>query len=213
MKKAFIDVAKLDSLENVGIPKKACKLAEESGELMQVICRYVGMKSNQMTPTEMKEEAFGEVADVIQNCFCIANQFGLKLSDLSFVSYSELPSKKIDLDNLDYLAISGCKFFASVGKVMNIINKYNHNSISKEKAQDKLKKNLSVTIQKTLILASIFNIKFEDIEPKILEKDKKWLLRIDKKLKRTVKVSPDIDKKVLKKATKVIKKLEEEKKK
>ena len=32
MKNAYVDVAKLDSLENVGIPRKACKLAEETGE-------------------------------------------------------------------------------------------------------------------------------------------------------------------------------------
>lgn len=52
MKEAFKDVVKLDSLEDVGLARKGCKFAEKSGELMQVICRYVGMKANKMNQEE-----------------------------------------------------------------------------------------------------------------------------------------------------------------
>ena len=182
MKKAFKDVAKLDSLEDVGISRKACKLSEESGELMQVICRYVGMKSNQMTPAEMKEEAFGEVADVIQNCFCIANQFGLKEEDLNYVCPT-LKTSNANID-FDFLSDEGIKFFVSVGKVVDVVHKYKNSAIPKELAQKKLKNRISKAIKNTLIIASILRIEHKDIENKILEKDKKWLLRIEKKKKK-----------------------------
>lgn len=178
MKNAYVDVAKLDSLENVGIPRKACKLAEETGELMQVICRYVGMKSNQMSADEMLEEAFGEVADVIQNCFCIANQFGITDTDLTATPYTLAKTKKINLDNL---AKEGLLMFSQVGKVVSIVDSYTNGETSKKSAVSKLKKRLTLSIEATLVVARSLGIKFETIEPKILEKNKKWMLRIEKK--------------------------------
>lgn len=174
MKKAFENVAYLDSLEDVGLARKGCKFAEESGELMQVICRYVGMKANKMTPEEMKEEAFGEVADVIQNSFCLANQFGIQYEDFVVPDY-----EGVDL-NVDELAKIGCEFSESVGKVLKIVNKklLNKKKFNKEKAIYKIE----TVISYVLIIASMLDIDSSKIEEKILEKNKKWMARIDKKL-------------------------------
>lgn len=170
MKKAFEDVVKLDSLENVGLSRKGCKFAEESGELMQVICRYIGMKANKMTQEEMKEEAFGEVADVIQNAFCIANQFGVKYSD--FVFPQSYKSREL---NLDKLSENGCSFSKKVGDVMKLVDKKNSN---KKVSSKKVKEKLEDVILSALKISSILDIDGSLIEDKILEKNKKWLVRI-----------------------------------
>jgi NTP pyrophosphatase (non-canonical NTP hydrolase) len=171
MKEAFKDVVKLDSLEDVGLARKGCKFAEESGELMQVICRYVGMKANKMSQEEMKEEAFGEVADVIQNSFCIANQFGLECSDFVFPEY-----KTREL-NLDKLAKNGCGFSNKVGGVMKIVDKkVSGKKVSSKKAKEKLED----VIWSAMKIASMLEIDNYSIEEKILEKNKKWMTRIDK---------------------------------
>ena len=136
------------------------------------------MKSNQMSADEMLEEAFGEVADVIQNCFCIANQFGITDTDLTATPYTLAKTKKINLDNL---AKEGLLMFSQVGKVVSIVDSYTNGETSKKSAVSKLKKRLTLSIEATLVVARSLGIKFETIEPKILEKNKKWMLRIEKK--------------------------------
>jgi NTP pyrophosphatase (non-canonical NTP hydrolase) len=176
MKKAFEDVARLDSLENVGLARKGCKLSEESGELMQVICRYVGMKKNEMTPEEMREEALGEVADVIQNCFCIANQFGFDSS--GFIMEEVFFQRNLDADLLSQL---GCSFSRSVGRVMEDVCFQLLNSSSVKERKVEFVRHIKSVIKDTYSIAQELGIKYEEIEPKILEKNKKWMLRINNK--------------------------------
>jgi NTP pyrophosphatase (non-canonical NTP hydrolase) len=192
MKEAFDDVVRLDSIENVGLSRKGCKLAEEAGELMQVICRYIGMKHNEMTPQEMQEEAFGEIADVVQNCFCIANQFGITFEDLlcesrkqkRFPKIDEVSKTKIDENknyefNPDVLAEYGCLFSNSVGKLMKKITKKifasnNHN-------KQKIILRINDVIDDALSIACLLDVDMFEVENKILEKNKKWLKRIEKR--------------------------------
>ena len=185
MRKAFEDVSKLSKLEKVGSIKKLCKLAEESGELMQVICRHVGMKANTMSESEMREEALGEVADVIQNCFCVANDFGLKYKDIQdkFLitleeSYSVAEENVSSCIN-EKLEDFGCDFYVSTG---DLVKTGTHAVVRGDKHNYKftMANEVMIVIQNTFAISSKLGIKYEEIEPKILEKNKKWSLRINK---------------------------------
>ena len=188
MKEAFIDVDKLNKMEAVGLSKKICKFAEESGELMQVICRYIGMKANQMSPEEMREEALGEIADVVQNSFCIASEFSISLKEIeNYASIKKLfkqgvaKSKKISLENL------GCEFYSNSGDLAFLSFSsigYNEEDWQKEENKVDVSTKLPEVLASAFAIAAKLEIKFEEIEPKILLKNKKWLLRIEKRFKK-----------------------------
>lgn len=178
MKKAFVDVNKLNKLEAVGLSRKICKFAEESGEIMQVICRYVGMKANKMSPEEMREEALGEVADIVQNSFCIASEFNITLKEITYgISIKRMYANGKHFAKEKTLEDLGCNFYIKSGKLTESA----HSNVTDLNAY-----NVKLKIQEVLVsifaIAAKLGIKLEEIEPKILEKDKKWLKRINSNL-------------------------------
>lgn len=190
MNNAFKEVAKLNKLEKVGLMKKTCKLAEESGELMQVVCRHIGMKANTMSKKEMREEALGEIADVVQNCFCIISETGSTYRNLEaeyggtldkmYLNASkfikETPISNVENNDLETLA---CEFYQMTGV---LVRHAAHAHLSKDVWN--YKKTIlgfcSEVIYCAFSISAKLGIKYKEIEPKIREKDKKWLARIDK---------------------------------
>ena len=184
MKAAFADVNKLNKLEAVGLSKKICKFAEESGELMQIICRYIGMKANKMSNEEMRDELLGEIADVVQNSFCIASEFDISLEELernnSLETIFKMAKNGTEGKNCK-LEELGCKFYIKSGQLAESAY-YAVEGGDKGAWKPMVNFRLYDVFHTIFQISQKLGIKFEEIEPKILEKDKKWLLRIDKKL-------------------------------
>ena len=140
------------------------------------------MKANKMSATEMREEALGEIADVVQNSFCIANEFNISLEEIenhfsvkSMFKNGNKISKEDTLENL------GCDFYVKSGKLAE-----DAFLVVDDEDLEEFKFDVCHEVQQVLTavfaIAAKLKIKYEEIEPKILEKDKKWLLRIDKNI-------------------------------
>ena len=77
MKKIFKQIQKINKFEKVGVPEALCKLAEEFGELAQVINKTIGRKPHTLTEEQIQDNIIEECADVIQNVLCIADKRGV----------------------------------------------------------------------------------------------------------------------------------------
>jgi len=82
MKKQFKQIKKLNKRDNGDVAKALCKLAEEFGELAQVINKTIGRKPHSLSSKEIQENIIEECADVIQNVFCIADKRGIAYKEI-----------------------------------------------------------------------------------------------------------------------------------
>ena len=82
MKKIFKQIQKLNKLDKAGVPEALCKLAEEFGELAQVLNKTIGRKPHTLTEKQIQDNIIEECADVIQNVFCIADKRGIPLKKI-----------------------------------------------------------------------------------------------------------------------------------
>ena len=83
MRNLFKDVHNLSKLDKHGtLPLALCKLAEEFGELAQVVNMKTGRKKNSYSHKEIRSKVAEESADVIQNVFCVADKFGITYEEI-----------------------------------------------------------------------------------------------------------------------------------
>jgi NTP pyrophosphatase (non-canonical NTP hydrolase) len=82
MKKIFDEIHEINKLDDVGVDKALCKLAEEFGELAQEVNKVIGRKTHNLTSEQIKDNIREECADVIQNTICIADKMGIPYEDL-----------------------------------------------------------------------------------------------------------------------------------
>lgn len=95
MKKIYKEINSINIINNVPKSTHLCKLAEEVGELAQIINIELGTKNG--SKRNINQKAKEEIADTIQILFAIANQYGITFEELNtaIVAKTEKWVKKI----------------------------------------------------------------------------------------------------------------------
>lgn len=161
--KAIEDVARINKIDPASPEHRLCKVYEEAGELTRAINKTFDRKYTTDTKEQVLSEILEELADTLQcvySWWLQCNPEDIKNTEefLNKIKISLKPNKTVE---------------QSVFCLYNTIPSYGYVNLRAEGA--------AAVVEKILNIGQCFNYTFNDINEKVLEKNKKWILVTKKK--------------------------------
>jgi uncharacterized protein YfaA (DUF2138 family) len=163
-KQAIEDVVRINALDKTSVTNRLCKVYEEAGELTQAINKTLGRKVVDETEDEVKDNILEEMADTLQ---CIYSWWDTSSTIGSSGANYLLEIMSIPLKHNNKAATV-------------LLQLYKHIADASDNEDVGIYK-ISYIVTELIMLAQCFGYTFDDLNRKVLEKNKKWEAVVERK--------------------------------